>query len=123
MYKTQKDLQQRSHHAPPQIPNNPRVSHSSLRKSEKTFTKLVPQLDPSAHNLQNLKISDPKTQARATTRYQKIRQWLPSATRAATPGHALTHVGVLSHAGVNTHSQSNDVILHDPSLTHLSRPT
>ena len=72
MYKTQKDLQQRSHHAWPQIPIDPRVSHSSLCKSEKNFTKLVPQLDQSAHDLQNLKISSLKMTVRAATRRQNL---------------------------------------------------
>ena len=39
MYKTQKDFQQRSHHAPSQVPSDPRVSHSNMRKSKKNFTK------------------------------------------------------------------------------------
>ena len=68
MYKTQKDLQQRSHHAPPQIPNDPRVSHSSLRKSKKNFTKPMPPLDPSTSDLQNLGKSTPKVQPRAPKR-------------------------------------------------------
>ena len=55
-------------HARPQIPNVPQVSHSNLHKSEKIFTKQVPPLDPSAHELQNLKIASPKTAARASMR-------------------------------------------------------
>ena len=43
-----------------------RVSHSSLQKSEKIFTKRVPPLDPSAHDIQSPKISSPKTVARAS---------------------------------------------------------
>ena len=66
MYKTQKDLQQRSHCAPPQIPNDPRVSHSSLRKSKKNFTKPMPPLDPSTSDLQNPGKSTPKVQPRAS---------------------------------------------------------
>ena len=100
MYKTQKDLQQQSHHAWPQIPIDPRVSHSSLRKSEKNFTKLVPQLDQSAHDLQNLKISGPKTQARAAKRsgsgcLQQHAQLL-SVTRSHVP--AFSHTLALTHA-------------------------
>ena len=68
MYKTQKDLQQRSHHAPPQIPNDPRVSHSSLRKSKKNFTKPMPPLDPSTSDLQNPGKSTPKVQPHAPKR-------------------------------------------------------
>ena len=48
--------------------NVPRVSHSNLHKSEKIFTKRVPPLDLSAYDLQNLKISSPKTAARASMR-------------------------------------------------------
>ena len=70
MYKTQKDLQQRSHHARPQIPNDPQLSHSSLRKSKKNFTKPMPPLDPSTSDPQNLGKSTPKVQPRAATRPQ-----------------------------------------------------
>ena len=66
MYKTQKDLQQRSHHAWPQIPGDPRISHSNLCRSEKNFTKLMQPLDPLANNLQNLKIGSPKMAVRAS---------------------------------------------------------
>ena len=67
MYKTQKDLQQRSHHSRPQIPSNPWISHSHLCRSKKNFTKLMQPLDPSAHDLQILKIASPKTAVRAST--------------------------------------------------------
>ena len=70
MYKTQKYLQQQSHHARPQIPNDPRVSHSSLRKSKKNFTKPMPPLDPSTSDLQNPGKSTPKVQPCAATRPQ-----------------------------------------------------
>ena len=67
MYKTQKDLQQRSHHSRPQIPSNPWISHSHLCRSKKNFTKLMQPFDPSAHDLQILKIASPKTVVRAST--------------------------------------------------------
>ena len=65
MYKIEKDLQQRSHHTPPQIPNDPWLSHSSLRKSKKNFTKPMPPVDPSTSDLQNPRKSTPKVQPRA----------------------------------------------------------
>ena len=67
MYKTQKDLQQRSHHARTQIPSDLQFSHSNLRKSKKNFTKTMPPLDPLASDLQNLKTSSPKVQPRTAT--------------------------------------------------------
>ena len=72
MYKTQKDLQQQNYHAPPQIPSDPRISHSNLCKSEKIFTKLMQPLDPLAHDLQNLKISSLKMAVRTATRRQNL---------------------------------------------------
>ena len=55
-------------HERPQIPNVPWVSHSNLHKSENFFTKLVPPLDPSTSDLQNLGKSTPKVQPRAPKR-------------------------------------------------------
>ena len=72
MYKTQKDLQQWSHHAWPQIPSDPRIPHSNLCRFEKIFTKLMQPLDPLAHDLQNLKIASPKLAIRASTRRQNL---------------------------------------------------
>ena len=124
MYKTQKDLQQQSHHAPPQIPSDPRFSHSSLRKSEKNFTKLVPQLDQSAHDLQNLKISGPKTQARAAKRSDGgcLRQHaqLLLVTRSHVP--AFSHTLALIHVP-SAHDVMDDVILHYLGLTRIDLET
>ena len=59
-------------HARPQIPSDPRISHSNLCKSEKIFKKLMQPLDPLAHDLQNLKISSLKMSVRAATRLQNL---------------------------------------------------
>ena len=67
MYKTQKDLQQRSRHARPQIHNDPRISHSNLCKSEKTFTKLMQPFDLAALDVQNPEISSTTELWRAST--------------------------------------------------------
>ena len=72
MYKTQKDLQQRSHYAPPQIPSDPQISHSNLCRSENIFTKLMQPLNPLAHDLQNLKVASPKMAVRASMRCQNL---------------------------------------------------
>jgi len=76
MNKTQEDLQQRSHHAPPRAATNSQtfreVFRSNLHKSEKIFTKQVPPLDSSAHDLQNPKISSPETAASASMRRHKL---------------------------------------------------
>ena len=72
MYKTQKKIINNGatthRHARPQKSSHPRISHSNLCRSEKNFTKLMQPLDPSAHDLQNLKISSPKAAARTSTR-------------------------------------------------------
>ena len=71
MYKTQKKIINNRatthHHAPPQIRDDQRFNPSKLCKSGHQFRKQKPPLDPSAHELQNLKISSPKTAARAAT--------------------------------------------------------
>ena len=64
-------------HAPPQIYNDPRSSHSNLRESEENFTKLMQPFDPAGPDLQNMKISGPKDQPRPDTRHQKIRRSHP----------------------------------------------
>ena len=76
MYKTQKKS---STTEPPRtatnghkFPTNSRVSHSSLCKSKKNFTKPMPPLDPSTSDLQNPGKSTPKVQPRATTRRQNL---------------------------------------------------
>ena len=56
------------HHARPQNSSDPWISHSNLCRSGKNFTKLMQPLDPSAHDLQNIKISSPKAAARTSTR-------------------------------------------------------
>ena len=69
MYKTQKKS---STTEPPRtttnghkFPTNSRVSHSSLCKSKKNFTKPMPPLDPSTPDLQNPGKSTPKVLPRA----------------------------------------------------------
>ena len=59
-------------HARPQIHIDPRISHSSLCKSKKNFTKPMPPLDPSTSDLQNQGKSTPKVQPRAATRRQNL---------------------------------------------------
>ena len=67
MYKTQKKS---STTEPPRtathghkFPTNSRVSHSSLRKSKKNFTKPMPPLNPLTSDLQNLGKNNPKSPA------------------------------------------------------------
>ena len=45
------------------FPTNSRVSHSSLRKSKKNFTKPMPPLDPLTSDLQNPGKNNPKSPA------------------------------------------------------------
>ena len=67
MYKTQKDHQQRSHHTPPQTPNNPRPSPSNLCKSAHDFRKLTILWSSTALDRQSPKISGPNVKPRAST--------------------------------------------------------
>ena len=92
MYKTQKNLQQWSHHAQPQIPNDPRISHSNLRKSQKNFTTLMPPLDPSAHDLQNLNIASPKMVVRTSTRHHR-----PTMTNSLAPQNCANLLTILEN--------------------------
>ena len=59
-------------HAPPQIRDDQRLNPSKLCKSGHQFRKQKPPLDPSAHDLQNLKISSPKAAARTSTRRHRL---------------------------------------------------
>ena len=166
MYKTQKDLQQRSHHAPPQTPkhpagfsfksaqvwenfhktgattrsigprstepknfkprngyiclhappqtrDNPQPSPSNLCKSAHDFRKLTIPWSFTALDQRNPKISSPKTQARASTRRQKIRRWLPLVYAPSRPARR-------SHVPHVPYDVMDDVILHY-LLTRLSR--
>ena len=67
--------------------NVPRVSHSNLHKSEKIFTKLVPLLDTSAHDLQNQKISGSGVKPRASTRLHRLRRSWPPPSLLCKSGH------------------------------------
>ena len=59
-------------HAPSQIRDDQRLNPSKLCKSGHQFRKQKPPLDPSAHDLQNLKISSPKAAARTSTRRHRL---------------------------------------------------
>ena len=59
-------------HAPPQIRDDQRLNPSKLCKSGHQFRKQKPPLDPSAHDLQNLKIASPITAVRASTRRHRL---------------------------------------------------
>ena len=88
MYKTQKDLQQRSHHAWPQIPIDPRVSHSSQAQKPKH----APPKDPMVaafDNTHSYSWSRAHTCRRSLTRwrwYTCLLRMTSSSTTSVWPG-------------------------------------
>ena len=92
MYKTQKDLQQRSHHAWPQIPIDPRVSHSSQAQKPKH----APPKDPMVaafDNTRSYSWSRAHTCRRSLTRWRwytcllRMTSWMTSSsTTSVWPG-------------------------------------
>ena len=101
MYKTQKDLQQRSHHAWPQIPIDPRVSHSSQAQKPKH----APPKDPMVAAFDN-------TRSYSWSRAHTLPAWLP----------AFSHTLALIHVP-SAHDVMDDVILHYLGLTRIDLET
>ena len=134
MYKTQKKS---STTEPPRtathchkFPTNSRVSHSSLRKSKKNFTKPMPPLDPSTSNLQNLGKSTPKVRdlCKSAHNFRKLTiPWSSMALDRQNPKKFETKKAVTRrHAPLMTpvFAASTNTCSHVPpvSLTRLHAP-
>ena len=116
MYKTQKDLQQRSHHAPPRTRDNQRLSPSKLCISVYDFTKLTIPWSSTALDRQSPKISGPNVKPRASTRLRRHRRSKPLV-------HALPRASKLSSASVDARDRemtswmtSSSITRSDPSF-------
>ena len=108
-------------HAPPQTRDDPWPSPSNLCKFAYDFRKLTIPWSFTALDQQNPKISGPKTQARASTRRQKIRRWLPSIYAPPHPARCShvphAHTCRTCHTCPQRCDVMDDVILYWPDLS------